>query len=464
MNIKDIKDKKAQKQAKEVLDMFRDFNIEMDLVDVIDGYRTLHIQMRPKKRIRMKSLHAFSDDLGYALGIEKNRINVNAPVTGKSFIEVEIFKNAKLESYTWKGAMKSKESNKVKDSLTIPIGSNDYREEMFANLEELPHLLIAGATGSGKSVAIHSIINSLIANKTPEQLKLLLIDPKRAELTLYNKLPHLITPVIVDPKKAVLALKWASEEMERRYDILEEKSCRDIKAYHEKIYKPALKKGKRVFEAMPYIVITIDELADIMAMYPLETEAGIVRLAQMSRAVGIHLIVATQRPSINVLTGIIKANIPARIALQVASQIDSRTILDLVGAEKLLGAGDALFLPGDVAYPSRVQIPFISESEVKKNIKDVIKKFGVSMSSIPTDEKVILSENSFSEADYGDEDELYASVRSEVIRQQKASTAYIQRKFKIGYARAARLMDMLEERGVVGPQNGSTPREILVEE
>ena len=238
----------------------------------------------------------------------------------------------------------------------------------------MPHLLIAGATGSGKSVSIHVIINSLLFRNSPETLKFIMIDPKRVELTLYNKIPHLLTPVITDAKKAIMSLKWAAKEMERRYDVLEKSKVRDIESYHKNIITPAIEKfrrsgpesGEAAPDVMPYIVVVIDELADIMQAYPRELEAAIVRLAQMSRAVGIHLLLSTQRPSVNVITGLIKANIPTRIALQVASQFDSRTILDSAGAEKLLGAGDLLYLSGEMSKPVRLQSPFISESEVKK--------------------------------------------------------------------------------------------------
>ncbi len=297
-----------------------------------------------------------------------------------------------------------------------------------------------------------------------------MIDPKRVELTLYNSIPHLLTPVITDAKKAILAIKWLAKEMERRYNILEAEAVRDISSYHQNVVAPVLEKHKKdedgepLPEAMPYIVVIIDELADMMSVYPRELEGGIVRLAQMSRAVGIHLILSTQRPSVKVITGLIKANIPARVALQVASQVDSRTILDMGGAEKLLGAGDTLFLSGEMSKPRRLQSPFISENEVKKVVEHVAKN---GEGQLPdeinfTDTKA--TDVLFSSVIDGDEeadDALYPEAKQAVLEAGKASTSYLQRKLRVGYARAARLVDMLEERGVIGPGDGAKPREII---
>jgi S-DNA-T family DNA segregation ATPase FtsK/SpoIIIE len=289
-----------------------------------------------------------------------------------------------------------------------------------------------------------------------------MIDPKRVELTLYNGIPHLLTPVITNPKKAILALKWAISEMERRYDILEGHAVRDIDSYHQKYNK-----NKEELESMPYILIFIDELADIMQSYPRELESGIVRLAQMSRAVGIHLTLSTQRPSVNVITGLIKANVPTRIALQVASQIDSRTILDAAGAEKLLGAGDMLYSSGEMAQPNRVQGAYISEDEVK-SIADYLKNrykdelpddLNLGEGSISSDKSIFNS----SLDDDSERDDMFEEAKRLVISEKKASTSYIQRRLKIGYSRAARILDELEEAGVVGPGNGAKPREILMD-
>jgi S-DNA-T family DNA segregation ATPase FtsK/SpoIIIE len=290
-----------------------------------------------------------------------------------------------------------------------------------------------------------------------------MVDPKRVELTLYNGIPHLLTPVITEPKKAILALKWAAKEMERRYDIFEKEKVRDISSYHAKMH------GNDNLLPMPYIVVVVDELADIMQAYPRELEAGIVRLAQMSRAVGIHLILSTQRPSVNVITGLIKANVPTRLALQVASQIDSRTILDAPGAEKLLGAGDMLFLSGDRGKPVRLQTAFISEDEVK-NVVSYIKKHnsgdlssidfsGGSSNGEDGDSAIDAIMNSTLDEDV--DDDLYEEAKKAVLEAGKASTSYLQRKLRIGYSRAARLIDLLEEKGVIGSQDGSKPREVI---
>jgi S-DNA-T family DNA segregation ATPase FtsK/SpoIIIE len=329
----------------------------------------------------------------------------------------------------------------------------------------MPHALIAGTTGSGKSVTIHSVITSLLYRNGPEDLRLIMVDPKRVELTLYNKIPHLLTPVITDPKKTILALKWAAKEMDRRYDVLQAESVRDIESYHATVYKNGKSSQADSGEAerMPYIVIIIDELADIMQAYPRELESAIVRLAQMSRAVGIHLILSTQRPSVNVITGLIKANVPTRIALQVSSQIDSRTILDAGGAEKLLGAGDMLYASGEMSQPERLQSAFISEEEVKKVVEYLKKAYMDELpDTIELSGSIERGNNLFESGGMGDEeDDLYEDARATVMEAGKASTSYLQRKLGVGYARAAKLIDMLEERGVVGPGNGAKPRDVL---
>ena len=365
--------------------------------------------------------------------------------------------------------------------LLMSLGKDIAGKAHFANLGKAPHALIAGATGSGKSVTIHALITSLLYRNSPENLKFIMIDPKRVELTMYKKIPHLLTPVITDPKKAILALRWAATEMSRRYDVLEKNGARDIDSYHKNIFAPAVAQVKNQKnesrksreelpadfpETMPYIVVIIDELADIMQTYPRELEAAIVRLAQMSRAVGIHLIISTQRPSVNVITGLIKANIPTRVALQVASQIDSRTILDQQGAEKLLGAGDMLYLGGEMSKPIRLQSAYITESEVKKVVNYIIDQYKDEImneiSLTPTEAGASAAFDAMSSGDsLEEEDELYEAARTEVMNSKKASTSYLQRKLGVGYSRAAKLMDLLEKHGVIGPANGSKAREIL---
>ncbi|KKU88963.1 MAG: cell division FtsK/SpoIIIE [Candidatus Yanofskybacteria bacterium GW2011_GWA1_48_10] len=320
------------------------------------------------------------------------------------------------------------------------------------------HSFVGNGFVNHNSVTIHAIVTSLLFRNPPENLKFIMIDPKRVELTMYNNIPHLLTPVITDPKKAILALKWVAKEMERRYDILEKTSVRDIDSYHQNIKNE---------KSMPFIVVIIDELADMMQTYPRELEAAVVRLAQMSRAVGIHLILSTQRPSVNIITGLIKANIPARIALQVSSQIDSRTILDAAGAEKLLGAGDMLFLSGEMSKPLRIQSAYISEQEVKAVTKYLSDTYAdelqseINFSGENTSSAIFSAPLGEDDSYGGDDDELYEEARETVIQAGKASTSFLQRKLRIGYARAARLVDMLEERGVVGAGSGAKAREVI---
>ncbi|MEK7582280.1 MAG: DNA translocase FtsK, partial [Patescibacteria group bacterium] len=334
---------------------------------------------------------------------------------------------------------------------------------IFGGLEKMPHLMIAGATGSGKSVVINAILLSLLCKHSPDIMKLILVDPKRVELSLYNDIPHLITPVITDNKKVMGALKWAVGEMERRYELLQKDGSRDIFSYNAKI-------TSRNEAIMPFIVIVIDEVADLMVSFGRDVEATIVRLAQMSRAVGIHLILSTQRPSVEVITGLIKANITSRIALQVASQIDSRTILDMSGAEKLLGKGDMLFLSGDSSKPRRVQGPFVTEEEVK-DVVDFIKaqaeKLQIGGEStaqdfrVNFDAAVSLAGSVGSDGGSG-EDDMYEDAKRVVTEAGKASASLLQRRLRVGYARAARLLDILEDKGVIGPGDGAKPREVYI--
>ena len=452
------------------------FGIDVEMDEVTIGPSVTRYAIKPAEGVKLSKIVALQDNLAYALAAHP--IRIEAPIPGKSLVGIEIPNTTK----TMVGLGSLLASDKYSESdkpLLVSLGKGISGEAHFANLGKMPHVLIAGATGSGKSVTIHAVITSLLYRNSPELLKFIMIDPKRVELTLYNKIPHLLTPVITDAKKTILALKWAGKEMSRRYDVLEEHACKDIDSYHKNVLAPALQKIKEakgkgrderkieVPETMPFIVVVIDELADIMMTYPKELESSIVRLAQMSRAVGIHLILSTQRPSVNVITGLIKANIPARVALQVVSQIDSRTIIDSPGAEKLLGSGDMLYLGGEMSKPVRIQSAFISEGEVKKVVNYLISAYqdeipgeGINFTETATDRNVLFEGNIGD--DMGDDDELYETAKAEVIQAGKASTSYIQRKLSVGYARAARLIDMLEERGVIGPGSGAKPREIMI--
>jgi len=449
-------------------------NVEMDEISI--GPSVTRYALKPAEGVKLSRIVALQNDLSLALAAHP--IRIEAPIPGKSLVGIEIPNSTKttVGLGTLLSTAEYQESDKP---LLVALGKGVSGKSYYANVAKMPHLLIAGATGSGKSVTIHTLITSLLYRNSPQNLKFIMIDPKRVELTLYNKIPHLLTPVITDAKKAILSLKWAAKEMDRRYDVLEGASVRDIQSYHKNIVDPAKKRfeaeppkeGEKVPETMPYIVVVIDELADIMQTYPRELEAAIVRLAQMSRAVGIHLVLSTQRPSVNVITGLIKANVPSRLALQVASQIDSRTILDMAGAEKLLGAGDMLYLGGEMAQPQRIQSAYISESELKSVVKFLAENYeGNMLSDITANaerDKNVLFESSFlsgaggDDASLEDDDELYEDARAAVIEAGKASTSYIQRKLRIGYSRAARLMDILEQRGVIGPADGSKPRAVI---
>jgi S-DNA-T family DNA segregation ATPase FtsK/SpoIIIE len=435
------------------------FGIPVEMDEVTVGPTVTRYALKPAQGVKLSRIVGLQNDL--ALALAAHPIRIEAPIPGKSLVGVEI--PNKVKSIVGLATLLADEKfqNSPKP-LTVALGRSLSGKAVFGNLAKMPHALIAGTTGSGKSVTIHSIITSLLYRNGPEDMKLILVDPKRVELTLYNKIPHLLTPVITDPKKTILALKWAAREMDRRYDVLQAESVRDIESYHSTVYAKS-KEGEA--ERMPYIVIVIDELADIMQAYPRELESAIVRLAQMSRAVGIHIILSTQRPSVNVITGLIKANIPTRVALQVSSQIDSRTILDQGGAEKLLGAGDMLYASGEMSQPERLQSAFISEDEVKRVVEYLKNAY---MDEIPEMIELTgsIEKNSslFSDSMEGDDggvDDLYEEAREIVIRDQKASTSYLQRKLGIGYARSAKLMDMLENHSIIGPGNGSKPREVL---
>ncbi len=447
------------------------FGIEVEMDEITIGPTVTRYALKPAEGVKLSRIVGLQNDLSLALAAHPLRIE--APIPGKSLVGIEIPNKGK--SIVGLATLLSDEKfqNSPKP-LTIALGRGISGKAVFGNLAKMPHCLVAGTTGSGKSVTIHSMITSLLYRNGPDDLKFIMVDPKRVELTLYKNIPHLLTPVITDAKKTILALKWAAKEMDRRYDILETESVRDIESYHNNVFSKNPKKtrtdsnGEKTevdADRMPYIVIMIDELADIMSSYPRELESAIVRLAQMSRAVGIHLVLSTQRPEVNVITGLIKANIPARVALKVSSQIDSRTILDAGGAEKLLGAGDMLYSSGE-AQPERLQSAFISENEVKKVVKyladayrdEIADEISLSNETISMDKSIF---ESTLDDETGDDDEMYEEARAAVIEAGKASTSYLQRKLKLGYARAARLMDTLEERGVIGPGDGAKPREVL---
>lgn len=454
------------------------FNIEVEMDEVTIGSTVTRYAIKPAEGVRLEKIVGLQTNLEYALAAHP--IRIEAPIPGKSLVGIEV-PNAQKQTVGLASILASAEYTDSPKPLLVALGKDITGKAHFANIARMPHGLIAGTTGSGKSAAIHNIIISLLFRNSPEQLRFIMVDPKRIELTLYNGIPHLLTPVITDAKKVIVSLKWAIKEMERRLDVLQGEKVQNIASYHDGVYHPAKAKfEKRILthpeeteelkkdlpEPLPYIVIIIDELADLMHAYPKELEACIVRLAQMSRAVGIHLILSTQRPSVNVITGTIKANIPTRIALQVASQIDSRTILDMAGAEKLLGQGDMLFLSAEQSKPTRLQSAFATTDEVNKVVA-----YLKDQSSVQELDTINLEGNkddsnpdAFFDSMVDDEndDELYEDAKQAVIEAGKGSTSYLQRKLRVGYSRAARLIDILEERGVIGPADGAKPREILI--
>ena len=438
----------------------QNFGIDVEMGEINIGPSVTQYTLKPAEGVKLSRIIGLQSDLSLALAAHPLRIE--APIPGRSLVGIEMPNSAKT---TLGLASLFKEEGYAKSDLPllVSLGRDVAGKALFANVAKMPHLLVAGATGSGKSIYIHSFITSLLYRNPPEALRFIMIDPKRVELTVYNDIPHMLTPTIIETKKAIITLKWLAKEMERRYGVLLSAGVRDILSYH--------KEKKESNPPMPFLIVIIDELADLMSTYPREVEASVVRLAQMSRAVGIHLILSTQRPSVEVITGLIKANITSRIALQVASQIDSRTIIDMAGAEKLLGHGDMLYLAGDTGKPRRIQGPYISEQEVKKVVNYIADQYknvdfedmgpALEQSGGIAKSQDALEIN-FDEAEDELDDELYEEARQTVIEAGKASTSYLQRKLKIGYARAARLVDMLEERGVVGQGEGARARQVLI--
>jgi len=443
------------------------FGIEVEMMEVNVGPSVTQYTLKPAEGMKISKITGLQNDL--ALALAAHPLRIEAPIPGRSLVGIEI-PNRSIALVGLRSLLSSEEFQKSDRPLLFALGRDVSGKAVYADLAKMPHLLIAGATGTGKSVQIHSFITSLLYRNTPEFLRLIVVDPKRVELSVYSKIPHLMFPPIHDAKKTILSLRWAVKEMERRYEVLSQKGVRDISSYHSNI----LSKDKEA-ETLPYLLIIVDELADIMATYPRELEASIVRLAQMSRAVGIHLVLSTQRPSVEVITGLIKANITSRIAFAVASQIDSRTILDASGADKLLGNGDMLFLAGDVGKPKRIQGAFVSEKEIKKitswieehveDVGEVITEISGEVSNgsaISSDISTVNPINLDGEIDNDEDEELFEKARQIAIESGSVSTSHLQRRLKLGYARAARIVDLLEERGVVSPKDGSKPREVLI--
>ena len=428
------------------------FGIDVDMGEVNIGPSVTQYTLKPAEGVKLSRITNLTSNLGLALAAHPLRME--APIPGRSLVGIEV-PNKSIAFVGLRSLLTELNERKKEFQLGFSLGRDVTGQGVFADLARMPHVLVAGSTGSGKSVTIHSLLMGLLFFNPPEFLKLIMIDPKRVELTHYNGVPHLMSPVITDPKKAIQALRWAVSEMDKRYTQLEAAGARDIASYNADTAQE---------DIMPYLVIVIDELADLMTTFPREVEASIVRIAQMARAVGIHLVISTQRPSVDVITGLIKANVPTRIALQTVSQIDSRTILDMAGAEKLLGKGDMLYMPADAGKPRRIQGVYVSDGEVKRVVR-----YLAHMSE--REEDAAVSEDIFANApvsqnaSFAEDDtdnELYEEARHLVIEAGKASTSFLQRRLRLGYGRAARLMDVLEKRGVVGPADGAKSRDVLV--
>ncbi len=437
----------------------QNFGIDVEMGEVNVGPTVTQYTFKPAEGVKLSSIIALQNDL--ALALATHPLRIEAPIPGRSLVGIEV-PNKSISLVRLGTLLKESDFQKTASLLFFALGRNVKGEALLADLSKMPHLLIAGSTGSGKSVCIHGILSSFLLKNSPETLRLILIDPKRVELSYYNGIPHLLTPVITDYKKVLPVLRWATNEMERRYNLLSEYKSRDIEGYNLKVL------AKKEIP-LPYVVIIIDELADLMVRYGRDLEGLIIRIAQMARATGIHLIVSTQRPSVEVITGLIKANITARIAFQVASQVDSRTILDMAGAEKLLGSGDMLYLAPDSSKPRRIQSAYVSEEEVNKLVTFIIKESGVEEENGLSEDLQEFIEGSpspgsisFEGLDEVEEDKLYSDAYDIVVQAEKASASLLQRRLRIGYARAARILDILEAKGVVGPVNGAKPREVFV--
>ncbi|MDD4803050.1 MAG: DNA translocase FtsK 4TM domain-containing protein [Syntrophomonas sp.] len=437
-------DKKNIKDSIAILeDTFASFGVSVKVNQVSCGPAVIRYELTPAPGVKVSKIISLSDDL--QLNLAAKGIRIEAPIPGKSAIGIEV-PSSKVSSVGLRNLLTASAFKKLNSPLSFALGEDVSGNPVVAKLSDMPHLLIAGSTGSGKSVCLNSIIMCLLYNATPDELKLVFIDPKMVELTVYNGIPHLMTPVVTDAKKASMVLRWMTTEMEKRYKLFAEMGVRDIYRYNQSA------------SPLPFIVIIIDELADLMMVAPVEVEDSICRLAQMARAAGIHLIVATQRPSVDVVTGIIKANIPSRIAFAVSSQTDSRTILDIGGAEKLLGKGDMLFSPVGAVKPFRVQGAFVSDHDIEITVNYIKGQ----VLSEPAVDQLAGLESSLENMDLDYEDEVFWDAVKILVENQKSSVSFLQRKLRIGYSRAARLMDLMEERGIVSEIDVNKKREILI--
>ena len=449
LNLLDSSESKAIagdiERSKEIIKKtLENFGIPVEMGDTQIGPTVTQYTLRPAEGIKLTQITALSNDL--ALSLARHPIRIEAPIPGKSLVGIEV-PNQAVSIVRLSEILSSKEFKRKRSNLTVALGKDVAGNIYLDDLGKMPHLLIAGATGSGKTVMLNSIILTLLYQNSPADLRFILIDPKRVELTLYKNLPHLLTPTLTNVQKTINALKWLIREMDRRFEIMEEAKKRNIDDYN----------SQENVERLPYIVTIIDELADLMIASPHEVESSIIRLTQMARATGIHIILATQRPSVDVITGLIKANITSRIAFSVASTADSRTILDFSGAEKLVGRGDMLYISPKISRPKRLQSPYISDVEIKRVVK-FLSEAQEGGEYIDVEEELKQAGETTGDLE---EDELLPQAREEVIRANRASATLLQRRLRIGYARAARLLDLLEEEGTIGPADGSRPRQVL---
>lgn len=472
----DLLDKPKKKQGKtdqsaienniiKLEDVLKEFGISGKVVEVHVGPTVTQYELEIKSGTKVSKILNINREI--ALELAKKDVRIQAPIPGKSTVGIELA-NDEAASVSFREIMEKVPKSKADSKLLVPLGKNIMGNMISCEINKTPHLLVAGSTGSGKSVCINGIISSILMRAKPDEVKLVLVDPKKVEFSMYEGIPHLLCPVVTDPKKASVALAKTVVEMENRYELFSQTKTKNIASYNEYIENrnkalPAEEKEKK----MPFIVVIVDELADLMMVASKDVEASIMRITQMARAAGIHLIIATQRPSTNVITGVIKANIPSRIAFAVSSSIDSRTILDTMGAEKLLGKGDMLFMPMGEGIPERVQGAFISDDEIKRLVEYSIEQqraeFDPAFENLEvaqTDKSVSQIEDMKEVEEY--DDPLYNEIVDFVVTSGKASASLLQRRFKLGYNRAARIVDLLEERGIIGPPNGSKPREVLV--
>jgi len=442
-----------QRNTRILEETLRDFGIEARCVNIDRGPAVTRYELQPAPGVKLTRIVALADDI--ALVMKAASCHIVAPIPGKGLVGVEVPNSTATVVYL-KEILASNQYHQLRSPLTLAIGKDVSGHAVVHDLRECPHLLVAGATGSGKTVCLNALLTGFLHQASPDDVKFLMIDPKMVELVLFNDIPHLVTPVVTDVKRAAVALNWAVHEMERRYQSLSKAGARNIDAYNQKAQAgaPGTEEGK-----MPYLVIVVDELADLMMIAAQDVEGAITRLSQLSRAVGLHMILATQRPSVDVITGVIKANFPARIAFQVPSKVDSRTILDANGADKLLGRGDLMFLRPGAAKPIRAQGCFVTDAELERVVAHL-----KAQRAPAYDEQLMTRQDKPADAFISDEkDELYEMAKKLVIESRQASTSLLQRRLRLGYSRAARILDLMEQEGIVGPPQGSRPREVLVD-